>query len=79
MATENFMQPAIPRFDGHYEQWSMLMENFLRSKDYWQVVEDGVVTLEEGTGAQHREHDAMNLKDLRAKKFLFQAIDRSIL
>ncbi|KAL5790264.1 hypothetical protein ACOSQ2_005152 [Xanthoceras sorbifolium] len=28
--TENFVQPAIPRFDGHYDHWSMLMENFLR-------------------------------------------------
>nr|DAD24124.1 TPA_asm: hypothetical protein HUJ06_025587 [Nelumbo nucifera] len=36
MATDNFVQPAIPRFDGHYDHWSMLMENFLRSKEYWQ-------------------------------------------
>ncbi|KAG6495024.1 hypothetical protein ZIOFF_042815 [Zingiber officinale] len=43
MASENnFVQPAIPRFDGHYDHWSMLMENFLRSKEYWQVVESGV-------------------------------------
>ncbi|CAL0333326.1 unnamed protein product [Lupinus luteus] len=82
MATDNFVQPAIPRFDGHYEHWSMLMENLLRSKEYWQVVEDGVATPEEGrelNAAQNREHDAMKLKDLRAKNFLFQAIDRSIL
>ncbi|XP_051134166.1 uncharacterized protein LOC127253561 [Andrographis paniculata] len=43
MATDNFVQPAIPRFDGHYDHWSMLMENFLRSKEYWQVVESGIV------------------------------------
>ncbi|CAL0318234.1 unnamed protein product [Lupinus luteus] len=82
MATDNIVQPAIPRFDGHYEHWSMLMENLLRSKEYWQVVEDGVATPEEGrelNAAQNREHDAMKLKDLRAKNFLFQAIDRSIL
>jgi hypothetical protein len=30
----NFVQPAIPRFNGHYDHWSMLMENFLRSKEY---------------------------------------------
>ncbi|KAL5841331.1 hypothetical protein ACOSQ3_011934 [Xanthoceras sorbifolium] len=30
MASENFVQPAIPRFDGHYGHWSILMENFLR-------------------------------------------------
>ena len=36
MAAEssNFVQPAIPKFDGHYDHWSMLMENFLRSKEY---------------------------------------------
>ncbi|XP_062014079.1 uncharacterized protein LOC133730517 [Rosa rugosa] len=37
----NFVQPAIPRFDGHYDHWSMLMENFLRSKKYWSLVETG--------------------------------------
>ena len=35
MAEGNFVQPAIPRFDGHYHYWPMLMENFLRSKEYW--------------------------------------------
>ncbi|KAL5830777.1 hypothetical protein ACOSQ3_016195 [Xanthoceras sorbifolium] len=29
--SENFVQPAIPRFDGHYNHWSMLMENLLRT------------------------------------------------
>lgn len=42
MASENFVQPIIPRFDGHYDHWSMLMENFPRSKEYWQVVSDGI-------------------------------------
>jgi len=37
----NFVQPAIPRFNGHYDHWSMLMENFLRSKEYWSLVETG--------------------------------------
>nr|DAD45562.1 TPA_asm: hypothetical protein HUJ06_003792 [Nelumbo nucifera] len=59
MASENFVQPAIPRFDGHYDHWSLLMENFLRSKEYWQ--------------------EAQKLKDLKAKNYLFQDIDRSIL
>jgi len=26
---EKFVQPAIPRFDGHNDFWSMIMENFL--------------------------------------------------
>ncbi|XP_019455195.1 PREDICTED: uncharacterized protein LOC109356326 [Lupinus angustifolius] len=60
----------------------MLMENLLRSKEYWQVVEGGVATPEEGreiTIGQNREHDAMELKDLRATNLLFQTIDSSIL
>ncbi|KAF2313315.1 hypothetical protein GH714_010300 [Hevea brasiliensis] len=79
MAAENFVQPAIPRFDGHYDHWSMLMENFLRSKEYWTVVESGLadpaadVVLSD---AQKAEHQALKLKDLKAKNYLFQAIDR---
>lgn len=82
MAAENFVQPAIPRFDGHYDHWSMLMENFLRSKEYWTVVESGVAEPAAGvvlTNAQKVEHEALKLKDLKAKNYLFQAIDRSIL
>jgi hypothetical protein len=37
----HFVQPFIPRFDGHYDLWSMLMENFLRSKEYWGLIEIG--------------------------------------
>ncbi|XP_048235661.1 uncharacterized protein LOC107261771 [Ricinus communis] len=48
MASENFVQPAIPHFDGHYDHWSMLMENFLRSKEYWHVVESSTTTLDNG-------------------------------
>ncbi|KAE8732649.1 hypothetical protein F3Y22_tig00001818pilonHSYRG00071 [Hibiscus syriacus] len=80
MASDSFVQPSIPRFDGHYDHWSMLMENFLRSKEYWQVVSMGIP--ESGTSAtdaQRLEIDALKLKDLNAKNYLFQAIDRSTL
>ncbi|KAJ8768141.1 hypothetical protein K2173_021081 [Erythroxylum novogranatense] len=82
MASDNFVQLAIPRFDGHYDHWSMLMENFLRSKEYWQVVSDGILEPPKGTAAsnQHKaEIEAMKLKDLKAKNYLFKAIDRTIL
>ena len=46
MAMANFVQPAIPRFDGHYDHWNLFMENFLRSKEYWQVVSDGIPVAE---------------------------------
>ncbi|CAN4103233.1 unnamed protein product [Withania somnifera] len=34
MSNETFVRPAIPRFDGHYDHWSTLMKNFLKSKEY---------------------------------------------
>ncbi|XP_062076032.1 uncharacterized protein LOC133780175 [Humulus lupulus] len=82
MATDNFVQPAIPKFDGHYDHWSMLMENFLRSKEYWEVVSEGIAEPANGTAVssgQRVELEAQRLKDLKAKNYLFQAIDRSIL
>ncbi|TXG51514.1 hypothetical protein EZV62_024038 [Acer yangbiense] len=82
MAFEKFVQPNIPHFDGHYDHWSMLMENFLRSKEYWQVVEVGVVEPAENVVlmvTQKTEMEALKLKDLKEKNYLFQEIDRSIL
>lgn len=45
MAYENnsFVQPAILHFDGHYDHWNMLMEKFSRLKDYWGLVENGII------------------------------------
>jgi len=40
MSESSFVQPAVPKFDEHYDHWAMLMENFLRSKEYWGVVEN---------------------------------------
>ncbi|XP_015158842.1 uncharacterized protein [Solanum tuberosum] len=83
MATENnFVQATIPRFDGHYDHWSMLMENFLRSKEYWPIIEDDIDTPAEGevlSNAQKAELEAKKLKDLKAKNYLFQVINRPIL
>ncbi|XP_068466725.1 uncharacterized protein [Phaseolus vulgaris] len=78
--SEKFVQPAIPRFDGHYDFWPMTMENFLRSKELWQLVEDGIPTLgTTPTEAQRRTASEAQLKDVKVKIFLFQAIDREIL
>ncbi|XP_008245122.1 PREDICTED: uncharacterized protein LOC103343234 [Prunus mume] len=58
------------------------MENFLRSKEYWSLVEIGIPTAAEGTDlteAQKKTIDDQKLKDLKSKNYLFQAIDRSIL
>lgn len=78
----NFVHPAIPRFDGHYDHWSMLMENFLRSKEYWSLVETDYEEPTTGsavTEAAHKRLDEMKLKDLKVKNYLFQAIDRTIM
>lgn len=77
----NFVQPSIPKFDGHYDHWSMLMENFLRSKEYWTLIENGIPAVAEGvmTKAQKKTIDDLRLKDLKTKNYLFQAIDRSLL
>nr|GMD32642.1 Retrovirus-related Pol polyprotein from transposon TNT 1-94 [Ipomoea batatas] len=84
MATESsFVQPAVPKFDGHYDHWAMLMENFLRSKEYWIVVENEIPAAVEGGGAssevERKRIEGLKLTDLKAKNYLFQALDRSIL
>lgn len=79
---KNFVQPAIPRFDGHYDHWSMLMENFLRSKEYWSLVETGYKEVEKSakvTDEEQKYLEEMKLKDLKVKNYLFQSIDRTVL
>ena len=77
---EKFVPPAIPKFDGHYDHWSLLMENFLRSKEMWNIVEEGItVAAGTATDAQKKAVDDAILKDMKVKNYLFQAIDREIL
>ncbi|KAK4395706.1 hypothetical protein Sango_1724900 [Sesamum angolense] len=60
----------------------MLMENFLRSKEYRVVVENGVYAAADSvtlTETQKKTCEEQKLKDLNAKNYLFQALDRSIL
>jgi len=52
----------------------MLMENFLRSKEYWELVEPGYVEPASEslkTNAQRKKNDEMKLKDLKVKIYLF--------
>ena len=58
------------------------MENFLRSKEMWELVEGGYTEVASGsilTDAQQKKNDEMKLKDLKVKNYLFQAIDRTVL
>ena len=60
----------------------MLMKNFLRSKEYWSLVENGIPVAAEGvelTEAQQKSIADQKLKDLKVKNYLFQAIDRTII
>ncbi|XP_052724868.1 uncharacterized protein LOC108347250 isoform X1 [Vigna angularis] len=58
----------------------MTMENFLRSKEMWQLVEDGIPKLGITPSEAERKNVAeATLKDLKVKNYLFQAIDREIL
>ena len=78
----SFIQPAIPHFDCNYDHWSMLMENFLRSKEFWGLVKLGYIepaSESVQTNAQRKKNDEMKLKDLKVKNYLFQAIDRIVL
>ncbi|MCH84749.1 retrovirus-related Pol polyprotein from transposon TNT 1-94, partial [Trifolium medium] len=78
--SSSFMQPSIPKFDGFYDHWAELMENLIRSKEYWSLIEDGVVVAPaNATPEQTQAANESRLKDLKVKNFLFQSIDRSIL
>lgn len=59
------------------------MENFLRFREYWGLVENGILALvggENPTEAQRKSiEDKNKIKDSKVKICLFQAIDISIL
>ena len=62
------MQLAIPKFDGHYDHWALLIENFLRSEEYWGLVENGIPESVEGTPlteVQRNNIDDQKLKDFK--------------
>lgn len=76
----NYAQASIPKFDGHYDHWAILMENLLRSKEYWGVVEDGFPTTSVPVMPEQRKIvEESRLKALKAKNYLFASIDRSII
>jgi len=57
------------------------MENFLPSKEYWDLIENGILVVEAGveqTEAQHKLIKEQKLMDLKAKNYIFQAISRDV-
>ncbi|KAF2301922.1 hypothetical protein GH714_030433 [Hevea brasiliensis] len=68
----------IPHFDGHYDHWSELMENLLRAKGLWSLIENGFEEPKQETRlteAQQAQLDDAKTKDHPVKHYLFQAID----
>jgi len=58
----------------------MTIENFLRSKEMWYLIKEGIPTLATRTiEAQRKTIEEAKLKDLKVKNYLFQAIDKEIL
>nr|GEX61724.1 copia-type polyprotein [Tanacetum cinerariifolium] len=43
MSNEGQNLLSIPKFDGDYDHWQMLMENLLRSKEWWHLIDPGYV------------------------------------
>lgn len=81
-AENNFVQLAIPKFDGLYDHWSIPMENFIRLKEYWILVETGIPIVAKGVElnvAQQKSIAYQKLKDLKVKNYMFQAVDRIIM
>ena len=73
MASENFIQVAIPCFDGHYDHWSMLMENFVMSKEFCPVVTIGIQDPTALSETQKAELDSIRLKDLKSEELPFSS------
>ncbi|XP_020267042.1 uncharacterized protein LOC109842597 [Asparagus officinalis] len=71
----------IPHFDGlHYDHWSELMENLLRAKGLWSLVENGSEEPRAGTiltDTQQEQLENTRMKDHKVKHYLFRAIDRA--
>ncbi|KAJ9554165.1 hypothetical protein OSB04_018210 [Centaurea solstitialis] len=82
MSNEGQNLLSIPKFDGDYDHWSMLMENLLRSKEWWHLIDPGYKEPAAGTKETDAEKTAraeLKIKDLKVKNYLFAAIDKSIL
>nr|GEV17080.1 putative RNA-directed DNA polymerase [Tanacetum cinerariifolium] len=69
----------VPVFDGHYEHWSEMMENLLRAKQVWNLIDPGIREPTVGVAqseAEKKKLEELRMKDLQVKHYLYQAIDR---
>ncbi|XP_076950796.1 uncharacterized protein LOC143623877 [Bidens hawaiensis] len=66
-------------FEGHYEHWSEMMENLLRAKQMWGLIDPGIIKPAIGIAqseAQRKKLEDLRVKDLQVKHYMYQAIDR---
>ena len=92
--TEGSSNGYVPKFVGQYDHWAKLMENLLRSKEYWKVIDRGIMVDVVGetwsfssvvseshplTDVQRKEYEENKLKDLKTNNLLYQAIERDML
>jgi hypothetical protein len=71
----------IPVFDGHYEHWSEMMENLMRAKQLWNLIDPGIREPAVGivqSEAQIKKLEELRMKDMKVKHYLYQAIDRVV-
>ena len=62
--SSNFQAVSVPKFDGDYDHWSLVMENLLRSKEYWTVVEEGYTTPRPGVEIPAAQRASVEAKRL---------------
>nr|GEV73397.1 putative RNA-directed DNA polymerase [Tanacetum cinerariifolium] len=69
----------VPIFEGHYEHWSEMMENLLRAKQVWNLIDPGIrepaVGIAQSEG-EKKKLEELRVKDMQVKHYLYQAIDR---
>ena len=69
----------LPQFDGHWDHWSEVMENFFRAKALWNVIETGYEEPIDATTLTTEQRDRLEsnkTSDHKVKHYLYQSIDR---
>ncbi|KAL0844254.1 hypothetical protein Bca101_017500 [Brassica carinata] len=69
----------LPKFDGHWDHWSEVMENFFRAKGLWNLIEIGYEEPAPATvltPEQLQQLDDAKTNDHKLKHYLYQSIDR---
>ena len=69
----------LPQFDGHWDHWSEVMENFFRARGLWSLIENGfeeAATTTMLTTEQKNQLDNARTNDHKVKYYLYQSIDK---